>query len=710
MEVLKLVNIKTSVLRLKALNNGQLAVVDENTAMRVIDTKYFRILDGFKSSVVHTDLLERQAAVSADGLYCISIVPGSDKAAVFDVSNKKLLYRVGHHKGEIESVGIDPNGRYCVTGGQDGKVFVWALQTGLLVFAMPHHADFVTSIAFSPNGQWIATGSYDRAINVMNPSTMKQHVKLLGHSSVIVSMLFLSGLRLLSAERDGGLVIWDLHHGKIYKRLPKLGDEIISMCLSLDKRFAFVATRLGYVALYDLHSFELIRQRYVKIQETITSIAFIDEKFSLAIGTKEGNIHFYSLFGNEIEYRELLKTQNYRAFYKMIEDNPILIYSNVYKEAELLWARYLQTARGHLEQGDKLKAKELLEPFVGIASKTSFIQQLLRDYEHYSLFLTYAQEKRYALAYSLANQYPAFKDSDPYRKMEASWKKHFLKAQEIIMTQNGEESARQILAPFRGITQKAPLIQGMLNDRRIYEYFKKVIASRNFVKFIELTKMYLFLKEFAEYDEVILYIDQLYVKTYKEFKSGDYVNAKKGCEILVLFPNYAQEAREMAEVIKIKNLFYEALSTDNFISAFSYLSAYPLLYELPQAQRLEAQWNKTVDQALRQVVKGDPLELRTVFTNYLSINAKFSAIGSVFSQCYALQLERKIVEHSPSTELENGLRNYIFMFGIDEKIVDLFDLFKGHYATKTDLKMLKQGSLDSWTPAMIVSDITAKKL
>lgn len=710
MEVLKSVNIKTSVLRLKGLNNGQLAVVDENTAMRVIDTKYFRILDGFKSSVVHSDLLERQAAVSADGLYCISIVPGSDKAAVFDVSRKKLLYRVGHHKGEIESVGIDPHGRYCVTGGQDGKVFVWALQTGLLVFAMPHHADFVTSIAFSPNGQWIATGSYDRTINVMNPSTMKQHVKLLGHSSVIVSMLFLSGLRLLSAERDGGLVIWDLHHGKIFKRLPKLGDEIISMCLSSDKRFAFVATRLGYVALYDLHSFELIRQRYLKIQETITSIAFIDEKFSLAIGTKEGNIHFYSLFGNEIEYRELLKTQNYRAFYKMIEDNPILIYSNVYKEAELLWARYLQTAKGHLEQGDKLKAKELLEPFIGIASKTSFIQQLLRDYEHYSLFLTYAQEKRYALAYSLVNQYPAFKDSDPYRKMEASWKKYFLKAQEIIMTQNGEELARQILAPFRGITQKAPLIQGMLNDRRIYEYFKKVIASRNFVKFIELTKMYLFLKEFAEYDDVILYIDQLYVKTYKEFKSGDYVNAKKGCEILVLFPNYAQEAREMAEVIKIKNLFYEALSTDNFISAFSYLSAYPLLYELPEAQRLEAQWNKTVDQALHQVVKGDPLELRTIFTNYLSINAKFSAIGSVFSQCYAIQLERKIVEHASSTELENGLRNYLFMFGIDEKIVDLFDLFKGHYATKTDLKMLKQGSLDSWTPAMIVSDITAKKL
>lgn len=709
MDALKLINIKSSIIRIRALENGQLGVVDEYTAMRVIDTKYFRILDGFKSNVVHTNLLERQAAISADGLYCISIVPGSDKAAVFDVSGKKLLYRVGHHKGELESVGIDAQGRYCVTGGQDGKVFVWALQTGLLAFAMPHHSDFVTSIAFSQNGQWIATGSYDRIVNIMNLSTMKQHVKLSGHGSVVVSMLFLSGLRLLSAERDGALVIWDLHHGKIFKRLPRVGDEIISMCLSVDKRFAFVATRLGYVALYDLHNYELVRQRYVKIQETITSIAFIGENFTLAIGTKEGNIHFYSLFGNESEYQELIKNKNFRVFYSLLDDNPMLVYSKTYEEAEAYWVRYVKTAKRFLDEGEKLKAKELLEPFIGVASKTSFIQNLMRDYEHYDLFLTYTQEKRYSLAYALAKQYPSFVDSDAYRKMELSWKKHFLKAQEIIMTQNGEESARQILAPFRGITEKAPLIQAMCTERRIYEYFKKVIVSRNFVKFIELTKMYTFLKEFSEYDEVMMYIDQLYTKTQKEFKNGDYVNAKKGCEILILFPEYNQETRDMLEIIKIKNLFYEALLANNLISAFSYLSSYPLLYDMPEAKKLESQWNKVLDNALSCVVKGDALELRSIFVNYLSINAKFAAIGSVFAQCYAIQLEHKMKIHVPSAELENGIRNYILMFGIDETILEFFDLFKAQYTTKTDLKMLKQGSLNTWTPAMILSDITVKK-
>jgi hypothetical protein len=130
---------------------------------------------------------------------------------------------------------------------------------------------------------------------------------------------------------------------------------------------------------------------------------------------------------------------------------------------------------------------------------------------------------------------------------------------------------------------------------------------------------------------------------------------------------------------------------------------------MPEAKKLELKWNKVVDKALSSVVNGDPLELRNIFANYLSINAKFAAIASVFSQCYAIQLDRKIGQHVSSSELEKGIRNYISMFGIDETILELFDVFKGHYATKTDLNMLKQGSLNAWTPAMILNDITANK-
>ena len=86
---------------------------------------------------------------------------------------------------------------------------------------MPPHTDFVTSIAFNDSGQWIATGSFDRTINLLNLSSMKQPMKLIGHGSVIVSMLFLPEIRLLSAEKDGGLIVWDIRTGRVLKRSDK---------------------------------------------------------------------------------------------------------------------------------------------------------------------------------------------------------------------------------------------------------------------------------------------------------------------------------------------------------------------------------------------------------------------------------------------------------------------------------------------------------
>ncbi|MBV5348250.1 hypothetical protein JZU61_01050, partial [bacterium] len=191
MDVLKLLNIKAPVLQIKALSNGSLSIVDAQTTVRIISMEDYKVIGGFKSNIHHERMTGMIVDVSFEGDYSVSIVPKSNKAALFSTVRKELLYKVGRHQGEIESVGIDPNSRYCVTCGQDGKVFVWVIKTARLAFSMPPHADFVTSIAFNDSGQWIATGSFDRTINLLNLATMKRPMKLMGHGSVIVCMIFL---------------------------------------------------------------------------------------------------------------------------------------------------------------------------------------------------------------------------------------------------------------------------------------------------------------------------------------------------------------------------------------------------------------------------------------------------------------------------------------------------------------------------------------
>lgn len=708
MEVLKLLNFKQPILLLKTLSNGNLGIIDAQNTLRILDGSTYDILDGFKTNIQYERYLSGYVDMTLDGEYTVSALLGTHNAGIFSLSKRELLYEVGHHQGDVESVGIDPNGRYFITCGQDGKAFAWVLKTSRLAFTLPPHTDYVSTVAFNDNGQWIATGSYDKTIILFNISTMKDTVKLHGHSSVIVKMVFLPEAKLLSADRDGNLIVWDIGKGKVLKRLTKMNDDITAMCISSLKRFVFVGTKLGYVGLYDMQTMELISYHYIKVHEPITSLALVNNPNRLAISTLKGNLYFYSLLGDEQRYKKMLRDGEYKAFYDALEDNPMLSYSKLYEVAEKIWLDTVEKGRSYLETNERQKAKEIFAPFSVIPKKQGFITQMLSSYEKYEQYRISAQEGHLALAYSLAKQYPSFQDSEIYRKMEVKWKKNFFKAQELILTPTGEEQARELLAPYRGISEKTVLIQQLFEQRKMYDYFKKMITQRDYVKFFGLVKMYPFLQEFEEYTAVMEYADKLYIQTQKAYAGGDFATARKGCEILIFFPDYAQEAQEIGDTIRIKHLFYEAISTNNLSNAFSYLSQYPLLYETPEAQELEHQWNNAVDKAQKYAAAGNTFETRAVFKPYFGIRDKFRAMAGVMSQAYCVQLEEKIRHDAPLDTIEQGIRHYVTLFGIDEAIMRIVDFLKRVTQSKIDLQVLKKGSLETWNPMICIDDITVR--
>jgi hypothetical protein len=76
------------------------------------------------------------------------------------------------------------------------------------------------------------------------------------------------------------------------------------------------------------------------------------------------------------------------------------------------------------------------------------------------------------------------------------------------------------------------------------------------------------------------------------------------------------------------------------------------------------------------------------------------------AQAYCVQLEQKLRAAAPQEVIEQGIRQYVGLFGVDEGIMGVFGYFKNRYKTNLDFDMLKQGSYDSWTPAIVIDDIT----
>ncbi len=61
---------------------------------------------------------------------------------------------------------IDPSGRYVLTGGDKGQLFLWDLQKKKSVKQLTGHSNNIYGIAFHPNGKYALSASYDLSVKV----------------------------------------------------------------------------------------------------------------------------------------------------------------------------------------------------------------------------------------------------------------------------------------------------------------------------------------------------------------------------------------------------------------------------------------------------------------------------------------------------------------------------------------------------------------
>ncbi|MCF6201950.1 MAG: hypothetical protein L3J42_07510, partial [Hydrogenimonas sp.] len=540
---------------IKALKGGRVAILDSSNSYRLFTLNPIALKDGFKTSLAQSENLLQGADVSEDGKY-VSFCVKKEGVAVFNGLNKRLIYRFKRHEGDVESLCISKKHGYLATGGQDGKTFLWSLSTGRMVASLPHHSDFVTAIAFSKNGQWIATGSFDRKIIITNVSSLSQGFRLKGHSKAITGLLFIGRHRLVAADKAGEIVIWDYFSAKVVKRLKKMLDEVTALTVTPDERFLFAADKSGIVSLYDLESYELISLRYLHYLKPVSKLCYASEGNHLIVGLAGGEVTFNAPLKESAQMEEYIAKGDLASAYRLAEENPLLRYSRAYVELEALWSERFQKAISLLELGKREEAKKVLEPFCVEASKRLLVQQLLNDFKDFQHFKAAVEHKKFQLAYSMAAKYPMLKQNRYYEAMEKEWERLFSQAKKIILQNGGEDRAKEILKPFRGISSKSALIQALFNEKEIYKLFMKMVAKRDFKGAIELAKRYPAIMELEEYKKIERVAEAIALKSAKELESGNYAEAARMAAQLMEFPDMKEEAREL---IDRANLYASAM-------------------------------------------------------------------------------------------------------------------------------------------------------
>ncbi len=166
-----------------------------------------------------------------------------------DIAYAPGVSRQFTHDSPLNAVAVSPDGRFLLTGSDDGLALVWNLASGEVEQRLDGHQAPVMAVAFSPDGRLALSGSADDTAVLWNLSTGEIVHRLAGHKGDVSGVAFTpDGKRAVTSEdtaaAPGDLIVWDVATGEPIRRFG--GEEggnqegILDMALSADGRFALV--------------------------------------------------------------------------------------------------------------------------------------------------------------------------------------------------------------------------------------------------------------------------------------------------------------------------------------------------------------------------------------------------------------------------------------------------------------------------------------
>ncbi|MDJ0599284.1 MAG: WD40 repeat domain-containing protein [Crocosphaera sp.] len=115
------------------------------------------------------------------------------------------------HENAVRTVSFSPDSQILASGGDDGIIKLWDINTQRSIKTFVGHQNIVTSVNFSPDGKILVSGSDDNTIKLWDIETEQEIVTLFGNDRWIADISFSSdGQSLLSRNATGVVKHWDM--------------------------------------------------------------------------------------------------------------------------------------------------------------------------------------------------------------------------------------------------------------------------------------------------------------------------------------------------------------------------------------------------------------------------------------------------------------------------------------------------------------------
>jgi chromosome segregation ATPase len=120
---------------------------------------------------------------------------------------------VGDEVDQVLAADVSPDHAHVALGGPSKKLKIFSTKDSQLLHTLKKHTDWVTAVAFSPDGRYLASADRNGGIMVWEGASGKEYNPLPGHKLGVTSLSFMPGV-LASASTDGKITLWDVKEAK----------------------------------------------------------------------------------------------------------------------------------------------------------------------------------------------------------------------------------------------------------------------------------------------------------------------------------------------------------------------------------------------------------------------------------------------------------------------------------------------------------------
>ena len=209
---------------------------------------------------VRTKLTTAITALATSPWVPLAAVAGQKQVLLYNTQSLELVGVLPYPEGIPHVLKFSRNGSLLLAGGgrgaYQGLVIVWDVKTGQRVFEVGNEIDTVLGADISADQSLIALGSTAKVIRVYSTKSGELLYQIpKKHTEWIYSLEFSpDGVLLATADRAGGLFVWEADTGREYLRLGGHGGAITGVSWRSDSNIVASCGRDGQIRLWEMEN------------------------------------------------------------------------------------------------------------------------------------------------------------------------------------------------------------------------------------------------------------------------------------------------------------------------------------------------------------------------------------------------------------------------------------------------------------------------